>query len=194
MNNKKSHMNWNCTNYDQVIPHNSIKFILREDTLIELEEILPLSASPFITYLRSIRALHEICTARVLQDHSLVLYHFQVNFFYLYENFNLNMTLKVHIILHHYNDYFDWTGRTMRLTNGEFVESSHYSIKKEERTHGFKVKRAFGTPKHLEKSLKSLIWHNSKRAGFTPPSKLQLRKNSPYSSPYSSPFSSPSGR
>ena len=50
-------------------------FILREDTLIELEEILPESASPLITYLRSIRALHELCTARVLEDHSLVLYH-----------------------------------------------------------------------------------------------------------------------
>ena len=111
----------------------SIKFILREDTLIELEEILSESASPFITYLRSIR---------VLEDHFLVLYQFQVNFFYLYENFHLNMTLKVHIILHHYHDYFDWTGRTMRFTNGEFVESSHYSFKKEERTHGFQLKRA----------------------------------------------------
>ena len=48
----------------------SIKFILREDTLIELEEILTESASPFITYLRSIRALHELCTARLLEDQS----------------------------------------------------------------------------------------------------------------------------
>ena len=104
------------------------------------------------------------------------------------------MTFKVHIIINHYSDYFDWTGRTMCFTNGGFVESSHYSFKKEERTHGFKVKRVMDTPKHLEKSLKSLIWHNSKRAGFIPPSKLQLRNNSPYNSPYSSPFSSPSNR
>ena len=41
---------------------------------------------------------------------------------------------------------------------------------------------------------KSNLNRHMKRAGFTPPSKLQLRKNSPYSSPYSSPFSSPSGR
>ena len=70
----------------------------------------------------------------------------------------------------------------------------NYSFKKEERTHGFKVKRVMGTPTHLEKSLKSLIRLNSKRAGFSPPSKLQLRNNSPYNSPYSSPFSSPSKR
>ena len=102
------------------------------------------------------------------------------------ENFHLSMTLKVHIILHHYHDYFDWTGRTMRFTNGEFVESSNYSFKKEERTHGFKVKRAIGTPKQLEKSLKFFIWQNSKRVGLTSPSKLQLMKYSPCSIPYSS--------
>ena len=56
------------------------------------------------------------------EDHSLILYHFQVNFVYLYENFNLNMTLKVNIVIHHYSDYFDWTGRTMHFTNGEFVD------------------------------------------------------------------------
>ena len=55
------------------------------------------------------------------------------------------------IILHHYQDYFDMTQKSMRFTNGEFVESTHYSIKNEERTHNFKVKRVMGTPVHLEK-------------------------------------------
>ena len=80
--------------------------------------------------------------------------------------------------MHHYGDYFDMTGKTFRHTNGEFVESSHYSIKREDSTHNFKVKRALGTPMHKEKALKSLIWHNSRRAGFTPPSHLKLRKTS----------------
>ena len=76
------------------------------------------------------------------------------------------VTLKVHIILHHYKDYFDMTQKSMRFTNGEFVESTHYSIKNEERTHNFKVKRMMGTPVHLEKSKKSLVWHNSRRLGI----------------------------
>ena len=38
------------------------------------------------------------------------------------------------IILHHYQDNFDMTQKSMRFTNGEFVESTHYSIKNEERT------------------------------------------------------------
>ena len=46
--------------------------------------------------------------------------------------------------------------RTMHL-KWEFVESTHYSIKNEERTHNFKVKRMMGTPIHLEKSKKSLV-------------------------------------
>ena len=37
---------------------------------------------------------------------------------------------------------------------GEFVESSHYSFKKEERTHGFKVKTFIGTPKHYKATIK----------------------------------------
>ena len=86
-------------------------------------------------------------------------------------------TLKVHIILHHYKDYFDMTQKSMRFTNGEFVESTHYSIKNEERTHNFKVKRMMGTPIHIEKSKKSLVWHNSRRLGMTPPEKLRLRRS-----------------
>ena len=41
----------------------------------------------------------------------------------------------------------------------------------------FKVKRALGTPLHREKALKSIIWHNSKRAGYPPPSQFKLRNN-----------------
>ena len=85
------------------------------------------------------------------------------------------MTLKTHIICDHYSDYFDWTGKSFRYTNGEFVEAQHYALKNEDRTHNFKVKRMIGTPVHKEKMFKSIVWHNSKRAGFTPPSDFVIR-------------------
>ena len=44
----------------------SIKYILREDKLYELDELLPTEAAPFFNYLRCIRELHEICIARTL--------------------------------------------------------------------------------------------------------------------------------
>ena len=58
-----------------------------------------------------------------------------------------------------------------------------------ERIHKFKISRKIGTPVHKELALKSLVWHNSKRAGYVSPGDFQLRKSSPrfWSSPMSSP-------
>ena len=55
--------------------------------------------------------------------------------------------------------------------------------------HKFKISRKIGTPVHKEMALKSLVWHNSKRAGYVSPGDFQLRKSSPrvWSSPMSSP-------
>ena len=51
----------------------------------------------------------------------------------------------------------------------------------------FKVTRKIGTPVHKELALKSLVWHNSKRAGYVSPAEFRLRTSSPRSSPLSSP-------
>ena len=102
-----------------------IKFILKDEILNELEQIIPESSSAFFNYFRSIKHLHMVCTARELHDYDLILHDFELNFQYLYANFGLNMTLKVHIIVHHYTDYFDLT----RQTNGEFLESCYYFLK-----------------------------------------------------------------
>ena len=85
------------------------------------------------------------------------------------------MSLKTHIIYHHYEDYFSWTGKTLRYTNGEFVEATHYTFKRDDQTHKFKVVRKIGTPTHKELSLKSLVWHNSRRAGYIPSEKFRIR-------------------
>ena len=41
------------------------------------------------------------------------------------------MTLKVHIVLHHYQYYFETTGETFKETNGEFTETAHSTLRKE---------------------------------------------------------------
>ena len=33
------------------------------------------------------------------------------------------MTLKIHVIIHHYADYFEHSGLTIQNTNGEFSEA-----------------------------------------------------------------------
>ena len=86
-------------------------------------------------------------------------------------------------------DYFQWTNQTMRLTNAEFTETTHSTFKMFERKHKFWISRKIGTPIHQEMALKSLVWHNSKRAGFVSPQEFRIRKSSPrvWGSPLSSP-------
>ena len=108
--------------------------------------------------------------------------------FYLYENFGLNMTLKVHVIIDHYKYFFEKSGTTMRHSNGEFTESCHSTLRKSEETHGFKVVKKCATPVHEKKSLQSLVFFNSRRAGYT--TLQRLRKSSPrVTSPLASPRS-----
>ena len=169
----------------------SIKEILDEVMINKLEAILPPSndVAVAMNYLRNLREIHRVCLEKDIDpDYQLILDDFERNFDYLYDNIELNMTLKVHVILHHFSQYFDMTNTTMRDTNGEFVETLHSSLHIHEENHGYKVVRKLGSQTHLKKSKKSLITFNSKRARFSPASDLTLRKTpSPYPS-YSSPL------
>ena len=86
----------------------SIKHILKEESLIDLEIILPSIEQTlhFTNYLRSIRKLHMMCIAPKLENYSEVIDEYTSKFFYLYEHFGLNMTLKVHVIIDHYKYFF----------------------------------------------------------------------------------------
>ena len=55
----------------------------------------------------------------------------------------------------------------------------HFPNDVSERTHGFHVNRMLGTPGHKEKALKSIMYHNVLKSGFTPPGKFTFRKSTP---------------
>ena len=173
-----------------------VKHIIKDTTLEELEQILPNEEILFISYLRSIRELHRMCITSNFEeaDAKLALFNFEHNFLNLYEMFNLNMTLKIHIILHHYRWYFQRTGKNLKNTNGEFGETVHSTLKKFELGRGFKVSRKLATDHHLLKAHQSISTFNALKMGGTPPSKMAIRrrKTSTSSSPRSSPTSSPS--
>ena len=109
--------------------------------LIDLENILPTSeiAQDFTNHLRDIRELHKMCVAKELGDFNSVIDNYTASFFNLYEKYQLSMTLKVHVIVHHYKYYFEKTGVTLRDTNGEFTETCHSSLRISEERHGFKI-------------------------------------------------------
>ena len=153
------------------------------------------------SYLRSIRELHRICITSDFKEAEaeLAIFNFEHNFFNMYELFGLNMTLKVHIILHHYRWYFTTTGKKFKNTNGEFGETVHSTFKKFELGRGFKVSRKLGTDHHLLKAHQSISTFNALKMGGTPAKTMSIRKrktstssSSPRSSPTSSPLSSSS--
>ena len=88
----------------------SIKEILRN--LSELEDKLPSEAFPFIEYLQSIKEVHKMCIADVFdENYEILINEFKCKFYKLYEAFKLPMTLKIHVIVDHYADYFQETGK-----------------------------------------------------------------------------------
>ena len=122
--------------------------------------------------------MHRVCSAKNLnlKEAKKTIDNFSDNFYNLYMEFELSMTLKTHL-------------KTMRFTNGEFHESCHSSLRQSEERSNFKVKRKLGTPIHQFKSWQSLVFYNSKRAGNITPLRL-CRASSPHSPSFkASPFS-----
>ena len=149
--------------------------------LNKLEATLPPSEviDIVINYFRNLREIHKVCLEKELDyDYQLILDENERNFDYLYDNFGLNETMKVHVIKDHFSQYFELTNKTMRDTNGEFVETLHSSLRIHEESHGYKVVRKLGTPNHLKKAKRSLVSFNSTRAGFSPARDLTLRRKS----------------
>ena len=143
--------------------------------LEDLKETLGPESIPFIKHLECIKDLHTECVGESLVQYNEVIHDFKSSFDKMYRKFNMNMILKTHIIYHHLEDYFDWTETTLKYLNGEFVETAHSTLRKHEEAHGFKVSINKGSNIHIAKALKSHIWYNVKRAGFTPSSKFRLR-------------------
>ena len=105
--------------------------------------------APFVEYLTSMKKLHLMCTARELADDYLEsICDFKTKFNKLYFDFGLNMTLKIHIIFHHFYDYFSVRGETLRTKSAEFTESAHSKLRIHEERHGYAVKTKLGTPAH----------------------------------------------
>ena len=138
----------------------SIKYLLKEKSLFDLEATLPTFsvAKDFTDYLRCIREVHKACTSKTLdlKEAKQVVKNFETKFYNLYMEYNLSMTLKCHIIIPHYLYFFEKGGKTMKYTNGEFPESCHSTLRQSEELHGFKVKRNLGSPMHQQKSWQSL--------------------------------------
>ena len=55
----------------------------------------------------------------------------------LQEKFNVSMPLKMHVILHHYQDFFDLSGETLLSYSDEITEAMHSQIRLFEDAHRY---------------------------------------------------------
>ena len=70
------------------------------------------------------------------------------------------MPLKMHIIVHHYRDYFEQSGETLLKYTDEFTESMHSQLCQFEESHHYKNLK-FECESHAEAQNKSIVHINS---------------------------------
>ena len=70
----------------------------------------------------------------------------------------------MHIILDHYIDYFELTGRTLLEVTDEITEAVHSRFDIFEERHGYKCNMK-GSPSHKLKQHKSVVHYNSLNLG-----------------------------
>ena len=78
----------------------------------------------------------------------------------LQHHFDISMPLKMHIIVHHYRDYFEQSGKTLLKYTDEFTESMHSQLRQFEESHHYKNLK-FECESHAEAQNKSIVHINS---------------------------------
>ena len=103
-----------------------------------------------------------MCIADVFdENYKILINEFKCKFYKLYEDFKLPMTLKIHVIVDHYADYFEETGKIFKSTNDEHHEGIHHSVKVFESNKGFHMKKKhLGGLIHQAKCLQSILTFN----------------------------------
>ena len=71
-------------------------------------------------------------------------------------------------MIHHVPDWFEGTGRTLRWTSGEYVETLHQQLLKSEKKHGLRTRKYLGTAAHLKRLGRSSRIFAIKNLGFIP--------------------------
>ena len=103
--------------------------------------------------------------------------NFRECFEVVHELFDVSETLKSHVILNHYSDYFEMTGKIFKETNGEHHEALHHTLKTMEKNKGLYMRKKHGSPTHQKKTHQAISFRNVLSAGFTPKSKLRIRRS-----------------
>ena len=100
------------------------------NNLEQLEQMIPTEGFPFIEYLQSIKEVHKMSISdKFDENYQVLIDEFKSKFDILYDKFKINMTLKVHVIVDHFGDYFKETVKKFKFTNGEHHEAIQHTLK-----------------------------------------------------------------
>ena len=132
----------------------------------ELCEVIGEDNHEFIIHLQDIAKVHEVATIRVLDIDVAkeVLTNFDVNWTNLRDKFDLNESLKIHLIKDHMYDYFELTGQTLLRVSDEVTEAAHSALRIHDERHGYKILKK-GTDQHFKYQHRSTVSFNAKNLG-----------------------------
>ena len=83
----------------------------------------------FIDHLRNINLLHTLVNSHTLQLETVrnVIKQMRETFLKLHTVFGMNESLKLHVIVAHYVEYFELTGHTLLRYTDEVTEAVHHT-------------------------------------------------------------------
>ena len=116
--------------------------------------------------MEDIAKVHEVATNKVLDIDVAkeVLSNFNENWTILRNKFDLNESLKIHLIKDHMYDYFELTGQTLLRVSDETTEAAHSALRMHDERHGYKILKK-GTEQHAKNQHKSTVSFNAKNLG-----------------------------
>ena len=82
----------------------------------------------------------------------------------LQERFDLTMPLKMHVILHHYMDFFETFGESLLTYSDEITEAMHSQIRLFEDAHRY-INKKKGSSSHAKMQHRSTVHINSINLG-----------------------------
>ena len=133
--------------------------------LEDLEKVLSAGKPEFQLFVKHLQNLGQLNRAVNMKSLDIELLRTLISdieevFTKLQTHFDISMPLKMHIIIHHYRDYFEQSGETLLKYTDEFTESMHSQLRQFEESHHYKNLK-FESKSHAEAQNKSIVHINS---------------------------------
>ena len=133
--------------------------------LEDLEKVLSAGNPEFQLFVKHLQNLGQLNRAVNMKSLDIELLRTLISdieevFTKLQTHFDISMPLKMHIIIHHYRDYFEQSGETLLKYTDEFTESMHSQLRQFEESYHYKNLK-FECESHAEAQHKSIVHINS---------------------------------